>query len=121
MSLEEMMNEHGWDETELNGTNRYVTRDEFGRAVVGPVKHGKGRRRSLLGRLRRKERVVTLDSHAETVVIDTEGVETITEAKLHDRDFHQAVRYVAVDLLTWSFCLSLGAVCVKVAWMVVGL
>jgi hypothetical protein len=121
MSLEEMMDTNGWRIDEINGQRRLVTVDENGRAVVGPPPR-RHEKRSLLSRFRRnRERFVTRDSNAETVVIDTDGVRSVrgVRAAFLDIELHKAIQHAALDVALWAVGLSLAAVALKTAYWVV--
>jgi hypothetical protein len=119
MSLEEMMDNHGYRVDKVGGERRLVTVDERGRAVIGP-KPRRHEKRGLLSRFRR-DRMVTRDSNAETVVIDTTGVRSVRgwRAVFLDIEVHRAIQHTAVDIAMWAACGSLAAVALKAAYWVV--
>lgn len=129
MTIEDMIEQHGYYVDEVGGEVRYVTRDSQGFARIGPLRHGlKARRpkvRPAVPPQNDAEATILLPSGAEVGI----GVAPVYDAKegwrarwlrrLRDKQWHNAVQHLAVDIAMWASCLSLAAVALKVAYWVV--
>lgn len=130
MTLQDMFDTNGYRVDEIMGEKRYVTSDEHGRSVVGPVRH---RRRARTTAYRHPQTdadaTIVLPSGEEVGVgvapvqvrDEPEGRRARWMRRLKDREWHRAVRHTAVDVAMWASCLSLAAVIVKLAVVVVTL
>lgn len=143
VTLEEMFDENGWYTEELYGQQRYVTRDERGKAVVGPRRRGgrglmaigHGSRKANANQRPQKAVVAELQSNAGEevpVVLPSASVRDKAaswtkrqrarwERRFKDKEWHSAVQHTALDVALWAACGSFAAVCVKAAWFVVTL
>jgi hypothetical protein len=142
VTLEEMFDRNGYDTVEINGQDRYVTRDDNGVAHMSEIK--RHRRPSRWLRRWREGHVPSqpVQNDAEATIVlptgDRVAVEVTTRQigrgslgerytiaklrwseRLHSKRWHEAVRHVAVDIAVWAGCASLAAVMVKAAWFVV--
>ena len=140
MTLEDMLDTHGFYVEEVEGERRYMTRDSQNRAVFGPrQREVRGLMAMLHGRSRRSrpKQAAQIDADA-TIVLPTgeelgvgvspalvrdapEGLRARWARRLKDREWHRAVQHTAVDVAMWASCLALAAVSLKAAWFVVTL
>lgn len=92
---------HGWREDRVGGRRHYVGRDERNRAVVGPVRHGKG----LLNVFRKRKAKPFVEppatERALKVIIDHRAVmEAARKAQQHDQQMQEGTRTVDFSKLT---------------------
>lgn len=121
MTMEEMFDTNGWDIVEIQGVERYVTRDDRGVAHVarGIVRHA---RRGRKGRGSAAQPAQT-DPDATILLPSSKelggGWRARWSRRLKDREWHRAVQHAAVDVAMWACMLALSAVSLKAAYWVV--
>ena len=125
MTLEEMFDANGYDVEKVGDEERYVTRDQYGRAKVGPRRRGT---RGVMALLHRRHRPVSAPPQTEaepTIVLPRawEADTAITSAvRPSERpNLRERVRHAAVDIAIVAISLSGAAIALKAAWMVVTL
>lgn len=128
MTINEMFHANGYDVYEVRGEKRYVTRDEKGRAVVGPRRRGGRGVMAFLhprGNGRKPVQVVEAEYYGGDGQEPQENWAQRAKRRWLERwynpEWHKAVQHTALDLAIWAPCLALAAVSLKGAWWVVTL
>ena len=127
-TFEDLMNHNGYEVIQIAGELRYVTRDNNGRATVGPRRRGGKGIMAMLHR-RNHARPSAPAQKAVQATIETStgspvGID-MPPARIRDAvkdpEWHRTVRHLAIDVAMWATCGSLAAVVLKAAWFVVTL
>jgi hypothetical protein len=146
----EYVDKYGARREMVNGQPHYVTTDDQGRAIVGPKQHRHRLRWGRVrperrpagggegGSIKAKVHVGVDMADPEATVLIVQGEEVpapkkvtwrdrvrhgkhVWMARLYDKEWHEATRHLAVDIMMWSMGLSMSVIFIKGAWWVVSL